>query len=65
MSALFLAASVRNHGAIFKAKIMAENKENNKKFIISQSSQLQKFESDSVPEHVKKQTSCPGFEKVF
>ena len=32
----------RNRGAIFKAQIMAENTENNKKFVNSQSSQLGK-----------------------
>ena len=32
----------RNCGAIFKAQIMAENTENNKKFVNSQSSQVGK-----------------------
>ena len=32
----------RNRGAIFKAQIMAENTENNKKFANSQSSQVGK-----------------------
>ena len=32
----------RNRGAIFKAQIMAENTENNKKFVNSQSSQVGK-----------------------
>jgi len=46
----------RNHGAIFKAQIMAENTENSEEFLNSQED-LQKLEVDSVPENTKKQTS--------
>ena len=49
----------RNYGAIFKAQIMAEKRENNKEFVNSQSSQLEeehlgKLEADSEPENIKK-----------